>query len=92
MGYVCLIEDADRRPVAVVGAGTLGRPIAAVLAYGGRSRVAAGPSIHSAGGLRPHGAVRRERNRGTTSTRHSPHPTASPTATPIMAPMITSAG
>ncbi|NEK56695.1 3-hydroxyacyl-CoA dehydrogenase family protein [Geodermatophilus sabuli] len=34
MGYV-LPEDVDRRPVAVVGAGTLGRRIAAVLAAGG---------------------------------------------------------
>ncbi|MGY1661187.1 3-hydroxyacyl-CoA dehydrogenase family protein [Geodermatophilus sp. SYSU D00705] len=34
MGYV-FPEDADRRPVAVVGAGSLGRRIAAVLAAGG---------------------------------------------------------
>jgi 3-hydroxybutyryl-CoA dehydrogenase len=34
MGYV-FPEDADRRPVAVVGAGTLGRRIATVLAAGG---------------------------------------------------------
>jgi 3-hydroxybutyryl-CoA dehydrogenase len=34
MGYV-FPEDADRRPVAVVGAGALGRRIAAVLAAGG---------------------------------------------------------
>jgi hypothetical protein len=88
MGYVCL-EDADRRPVA----GTLGRRIAAVLAAGGRSRVAAGPGTHLRPGVAdPHGALRRDRNRGTTSIRHSPHPTASPTATPIIAPMITSAG
>ena len=90
MGYVCL-EDADRRPVA--GGRDSRSPHRSRPRAGGRSRVAAGPGTHLRPGVAdPHGALRRDRNRGTTSTRHSPHPTASPTATPIIAPMITSAG